>query len=57
VVETAGQVISPVLAGAMFDATDTYDGVLAMWTATFAASAVLFFVASRLPRPVQASPD
>jgi hypothetical protein len=51
VVETAGQVISPVLAGGIYDATGSYDVVLAMWMATFATSAALFLLAARLPRP------
>jgi fucose permease len=51
VVETLGQVASPVLAGAIFDATDSYDIVLAMWLSTFAAAAFFFFLSSRLPRP------
>jgi MFS family permease len=54
VVETLGQVLSPVLAGAIFDASGTYDAVLMMWMGTFAASVALFLVASRLPRPYTA---
>jgi sugar phosphate permease len=52
VVETAGQVISPVLAGAIYDWTSSYDVVLAMWMGTFALSAALFALAARLPRPL-----
>ena len=52
VVETLGQVLSPVVAGLIFDSTGSYDGVLIMWMGTFAVSMVLFFVASRLPRPM-----
>jgi sugar phosphate permease len=51
VVETMGQMASPVLAGWIFDATGSYDLVLLMWAGTFAGSIALFAIASRLPRP------
>lgn len=51
VVETLGQVTSPVLAGYLFDRTGSYDVVLMMWMSTFCVAAALFFVASRMERP------
>jgi sugar phosphate permease len=57
VVETAGMMISPVLAGAIFDSTDSYDWVLAMFVGTFAASIALFYIAARLPFPSIPQPE
>ncbi|MEE8370310.1 MAG: MFS transporter, partial [Dehalococcoidia bacterium] len=57
VVETTGMMISPVLAGAIFDSTDSYDGVLAMFVGTFAASIALFYIAARLPFPSIQQPE
>ena len=54
VVETLGQIISPTAAGAIYDATGSYDLALVMFLMTFAGSFVLFVVALRLPRPVDA---
>jgi len=51
VVETLGQVTSPVLAGYLYDRTGSYDVVLTMWMTTFCVASALFFVASRMPRP------
>ena len=51
VVETIGQIISPTAAGAIFDATGSYDWVLAMFAVTFAAAGLLFWAASRMPIP------
>ncbi len=51
VVETTGQVISPVAAGAIFDSTGEYDWALAMFSVAFLASVLLFVVAARLPFP------
>jgi cyanate permease len=56
VVETIGQILSPTIAGAVFDATGSYDWALAMYITTFAAAFVLFFIASRLPRPFDEPP-
>ena len=50
--ETIGLLISPAVAGAIFDATDSYDWALVMFAISFGLSAVLFWVASRLPRPI-----
>jgi MFS family permease len=52
VVETLGQIISPTLAGAIYDATGSYDWMLVLFLSTFAGSFALFLVALRLPRPV-----
>ena len=51
VVETVGQVLSPAIAGAIFDATGSYDWALAMYVGTFGAAFALFAVALRLPQP------
>ncbi|MEZ4503326.1 MAG: MFS transporter [Dehalococcoidia bacterium] len=55
VVETLGQIISPTIAGAIYDRTGSYDLALLLFTGTFTASLVLFAVAWRLPRPVIAT--
>jgi nitrate/nitrite transporter NarK len=52
VVETLGQILSPTIAGAIYDATGSYDWALVMFLGTFAGAFVLFFVALRLPRPL-----
>ena len=52
VVETLGQILSPTVAGAIYDATGSYDWALVMFLGTFAGAFVLFFVALRLPRPL-----
>ncbi len=57
VIETIGLVTSPVVAGAIFDSTGSYDWVLVMLLGAFAASFALFYVASRLPRPLIAEPE
>ena len=55
VVETIGQIISPTIAGAIYDRTGSYEIALLVFIGTFTASLVLFIVAWRLPRPVIAS--
>lgn len=52
VVETLGQIISPTIAGAIFDRTGSYDIAILMFIGTFSASLALFAVALKLPRPV-----
>ncbi len=54
VIETIGLIASPVIAGAIFDSTGSYDWVLVMLFAAFAGSAVLLYIASRLPLPLTA---
>jgi len=53
-VETVGQILSPTIAGAIYDATGGYDWALVMFVGTFTASLVLFAVARRMPLPVAA---
>jgi len=57
VVETIGQIISPTVAGAIFDATGSYDQALVMFIGAFSLSFVMFTLASRLPRPIDAQDD
>jgi sugar phosphate permease len=54
VVETLGQIISPTLAGAIYDTTGSYDWMLVLFLGTFAGAFALFLVAMRLPRPLAA---
>lgn len=56
VVQTASMTFSPVIAGAMFDASGNYEWVLVMFLCTFAASLSLFYLASRLPHPAWETP-
>ncbi|MDA0350696.1 MAG: MFS transporter [Chloroflexi bacterium] len=51
VVETLGQVISPTIAGAIFDRTGSYDAAILLFIGTYVASLALFVVALKLPRP------
>jgi sugar phosphate permease len=51
VIETAGEIISPSLAGAIYDRTDSYDLALVMYVTTFTASAALMALASKMRRP------
>ena len=50
VIEEAGLVISPVVAGWIFDATGSYDLALVMFACSFGLSALLFATVSRLPQ-------
>lgn len=52
VIETIGMIISPTAAGAIFDATGSYDWALVMLLGSFVAAFFLFWLAARLPRPV-----
>ena len=49
VVEEAGLVLSPVVAGWIFDVTGSYDLALVMFSASFGLSVLLFAILSRLP--------
>lgn len=51
-VETLGIISSPVVAGAIYDATGSYDLVLLMFASAFGGALALFAVASRMPHPV-----
>ena len=53
VVETIGQIISPTVAGAIYDSTGSYDGALLMFVCTFALSFTMFLIALRTPRPIE----
>lgn len=53
VVETIGQILSPTIAGAIYDATGSYDLALFMFMGTFATAAVMFLVASKMKRPYE----
>ncbi len=57
VIETVGFIASPTIAAAIFDATGSYDLVLAMFVGTFAASIALFYLAARLPFPSIPQPE
>jgi predicted MFS family arabinose efflux permease len=52
VIETSGEILSPSLAGLIFDETGKYDLALVMYAATFSVSTPLFIVASRMKRPL-----
>jgi sugar phosphate permease len=52
VIETSGEILSPSLAGLIFDETGKYDLALVMYAATFSVSTLLFIVASRMKRPL-----
>jgi sugar phosphate permease len=52
VIEMAGQIVSPTVAGAIFDRTGSYDWALVMFIGTYAAAALLFGIASRMKQPV-----
>jgi sugar phosphate permease len=54
VVETVGQIVSPTVTGAIYDATGSYDLALLLFTGTFTVALVLFAVAARLPHPIEA---
>jgi nitrate/nitrite transporter NarK len=52
VVETLGQIISPTIAGLIFDRTGSYDLAILVFIGTYVAALVLFVVALRMPPPV-----
>ena len=58
-IETMGQILSPTIAGAIFDSTGSYDWVLVMYLSTFVLAFGLLFLATRLRRPLipQAGPE
>ena len=55
VVETCGEVLSPSLAGLIFDKTGSYDLALVMYASTFGLSTALFALAARMRPPVMAA--
>jgi predicted MFS family arabinose efflux permease len=52
VVETSGEVLSPSLAGIIYDRTGSYDGALVVFGSAFAIGMVLFVIASRMELPM-----
>jgi predicted MFS family arabinose efflux permease len=52
VVETAGEVLSPSLAGIFYDRTGSYDLALVMFGCAFSIGMVLFVIASRMETPM-----
>ena len=52
VIETTGQILSPSLAGAIYDSTGSYDGALVMFMTVFAMGLALFVIASRMQTPL-----
>ncbi len=48
---TAGLIVGPIAAGAIFDETGSYDGALAMMIASLGAAVALFLIASRRRHP------
>ncbi|MGE3984946.1 MAG: MFS transporter [Dehalococcoidia bacterium] len=52
VVETSGEVLSPSIAGIIYDRTGSYDGALVMFGAAFALGMVLFVIAARMQTPM-----
>lgn len=57
VVGTGGMVISPTVAGAIFDRTGSYDWALAMWASSVLLGGLFFLLARRMPRPVIPEPE
>lgn len=55
VFETVTEILSPWLAGLIFDKTGTYDIAMLMFAASFVAAAVMFAIAARLPRPLNST--
>lgn len=53
VVETVGQILSPTITGAIYDATGEYDLALLLFIGTFTLALALFTIASRLPHPIE----
>lgn len=53
VVETAGQMVSPSIAGAIYDSTGSYDGALVMFMGAFGLGLILFVIAARLKPPLE----
>src|SRR5690606_8328558 len=52
VIETTGQILSPSVAGAIYDSTGSYDGALLMFMSAFGAGLLLFVIAARMQPPL-----
>jgi sugar phosphate permease len=57
VIEMGGQILSPTIAGAIFDATGGYDATLLMFAGTYLGALVLFALARRMPPPAASPPS
>jgi len=53
IIRTVFMLISPTVAGVIFDETDSYTGVFIMFIAAFVGAMVLFYLSLRFPRPVE----
>ncbi len=51
IVSQSGQIVSPIIAGAIFDATGAYDWALVMFACSMGLSLLLYWLAWKLPRP------
>ena len=51
IVSQSGQIVSPIVAGAIFDATGAYDWALVMFACSMGLSLLLYWLAWKLPRP------
>ena len=51
IVSQSGQIVSPIIAGAIFDATGAYDWALVMFSCSMGLSLLLYWLAWKLPRP------
>lgn len=51
IVSQSGQIVSPIIAGAIYDATGEYDWALVMFACTMGLSLLLYWLAWKLPRP------
>ena len=55
VVETTGQILSPSLAGAIYDSSGSYNGALLMFMGAFGLGLLLFVIAARMQPPLSGS--
>ena len=53
VIETAFQIVSPTIAGVIFDSTGSYDAALVMFGVAFVMASLMFGLATRFPRPLE----
>ena len=51
IVSQSGQIVSPIIAGAIFDATGEYDWAIVMFACSMGLSLLLYWLAWKLPRP------
>lgn len=51
IVSQSGQIVSPIIAGAIFDATGEYDWALVMFACSMGLSLLLYWLAWKLPHP------